>query len=304
MLKGNVMKRAYSIQHREQKDALILTAPLLILMLLFTVYPVLSNFYYSMTEWKGFGTAEWVGFRNYIRAFSDQKFWHSLRNLGVMILYIPAGVFIPLVLAAVLRDGLKGWKFFRAVIYLPTILGYVILGTLFSIILSQTGPMIEILTKLGIEDANTINVLGKSSTAIHVVASLFVIFTKLGFGTIYFLAAMSSINTSLFDAAKIDGAGWWRRFFSISLPSISFAIQFFLVLQFIEVFARMYSFIYTLTYGGPGFATYTLEFGIYRQGFQAFKMGYASSWAVILFFCCSIIAAFQIHIIRKGEMVK
>jgi ABC-type sugar transport system permease subunit len=136
-----------------------------------------------------------------------------------------------------------------------------------------------------------------------VVAILFVIFTKLGFGCIYFLAAMSGINSSLYDAVKIDGAGWWKSFFHVTIPSIGFSIQFFLVLQFIEVFARMYSFIHTLTYGGPGFATYTLEFGIYRQGFQAFKMGYASSWAVILFAFCAAIAAMQIHVIRKGEIL-
>ncbi len=291
------------IQQQEQRDAFILLAPLLVLMLLFTVYPVLANFFYSMTEWKGFGTAEWVGFKNYTRMFQDVKFWHSLKNLGVLALYIPVGVFVPLLIAAILRDGLKGWTFFRSVIYLPTILGYIILGTLFSIILSQTGPLTEFLSFLGVKDANTINLLGQSSSAIHMVAVIFVIFTKMGFGCIYFLAAMSSIDKGMYDAAGIDGANWWQKFFHITVPSISFSVQFFLVLSFIEVFARMYSFIYTLTYGGPGFATYTLEFGIYRQGFQAFKMGYASSWAVVLFLFCSVIAAAQIHVLKKGEQL-
>lgn len=297
------MRNTYSIRQQDQRDALILISPLLILMLVFTVYPVLSNFYYSFTEWKGFGSAKWVGLRNYIRAFSDEKFWHSLKNLGTLVLYIPIGVFVPLLLSAILREGLKGWTFFRGVIYLPTILGYVVLGTIFSIIFGQTGPITEFLSAIGVQDAARINLLGSTQNAIHIVALLFVVFTKLGFGTIYFLAAMSGISSDMYDAAKIDGAGWWRVFFTITLPSISFSIQFFLVLQFIEVFARMYSFIYTLTYGGPGFATYTLEFGIYRQGFQVFKMGYASSWAVILFFLCAIIAAFQIHLIRKGEVL-
>ncbi len=297
MFKKRLMKQ------QEERDAFILLAPLLTLMLVFTVYPVLANFYYSMTEWKGFGTARWVGFQNYIRMFQDVKFWHSLKNLGVLVLYIPAGVFIPLLIAAILRDGLKGWTFFRSVIYLPTILGYVILGTLFSIILSQTGSMVEVLTALGVQSANTINLLGKSGSAIHTVAMIFVIFTKMGFGCIYFLSAMSGIDAGMYDAAGIDGASWWQKFLHITVPSISFSIQFFLVLSFIEVFARMYSFIYTLTYGGPGFATFTLEFGIYRQGFQAFKMGYASSWAVVLFLFCSVIAAAQIQVLGKGDQL-
>ncbi len=297
------MSKKQLIQQQEQRDAFILLSPLLLLMLVFTVYPVLANFFYSMTEWKGFGSAEWVGFRNYARMFQDVKFWHSLKNLGVLILYIPLGVFVPLLIAAILRDGLKGWTFFRSVIYLPTILGYIILGTLFSIILSQTGPLTEVLTFFGVKDANTINLLGQSRSAIHVVAVIFVIFTKMGFGCIYFLAAMSSIDAGMYDAAGIDGASWWQKFIHITIPSISFSVQFFLVLSFIEVFARMYSFIYTLTYGGPGFATFTLEFGIYRQGFQAFKMGYASSWAVVLFLFCSLIAAAQIHVLKKGDQL-
>lgn len=298
------MSTKKSILQQESRDAMVLLAPLILLMLIFTVYPVLANFFYSFTKWKGFGVAEWVGLQNFSRMFQDVKFWHSLRNLLVLVLYIPAGVFIPLLIASVLRDGLKGWTIFRSVIYLPTILGYVILGTLFSIMLSQSGPMVEVLTALGVKDANTINILGKSTSAIHVVALIFVIFSKMGFGCIYFLAAMSGIDRDMYDAAGIDGANWWQKFFHITIPSISFSIQFFVVLSFIEVFARMYSFIYTMTYGGPGFATYTLEFGIYRQGFQAFKMGYASSWAVTLFVFCSLIAAAQIYVIRKGEQLK
>ncbi|MBI9102470.1 MAG: sugar ABC transporter permease [Spirochaetales bacterium] len=292
------------MKQQEQSDAYILLFPLLLLMLVFIVYPVLANFFYSFTSWKGFGTAVWAGFKNYEHLFNDDKFWSSLKNLGVLVLYIPVGTFVPLLIAAILREGLKGWTFFRSVIYLPTILGYVILGTLFSIILSQSGPLIEMLELLGVEDARSINILGHSNTAIHIVALLFVVFSKMGFGCIYFLAAMSSIDSGLYDAAGIDGASWWQKFFKITVPSISFSIQFFLVLSFIEVFARMYSFIYTLTYGGPGFATYTLEFGIYKIGFQAFKMGYASSWAVILFVFCSIIAALQIYVLKKGEQLK
>jgi multiple sugar transport system permease protein len=117
MLKKRLMK------HQEERDALILLLPLILLMLVFTVYPVLANFYYSMTKWKGFGTAEWVGLKNYATLLQDVKFWHSLKNLSVLIAYIPAGVFLPLLIAAILRDGLKGWTFFRSVIYLPNILG-------------------------------------------------------------------------------------------------------------------------------------------------------------------------------------
>lgn len=285
----------------ETRDALILIAPLMLLLFIFILYPVFSNFYYSFTKWNGVNAPEWIGFKNFQKMVRDIKFWHSLKNLGILILYIPAAVFIPLAISAVLREGLTGWAFFKAVLYLPTVIGYVLLGILFSVLFNLIGPFNQMFARLGLETMAEFNWLGSTKSAIHVLGFLFVIWTKLGFGCIYFLAAMSAINVTLYDAAKIDGAGWWQTFFNVTVPGVSFAVQFFTVLLFIEVFARMYSFIYTLTYGGPGFATYTLEFGIYMQGFKSFKMGYASSWAVILFFLCAVIAVMQIRLIRRGE---
>ncbi len=285
----------------EGRDAWILILPLLVLMIVFILIPVMSNFYYSMTKWKGIGTPEFIGLRNYSKLLTDERFFSALKTMGTLILYIPLGVLLPLIIAAILRDGLKGWKFFRSILFLPNILGAVILGTLFSVLFSQVGPLIQFLSSIGVEDAVRINLLGKSRTAIQILSLLFVVWLRLGFGCIYFLAAMGGIDNSYYDAAKIDGAGWWQTFFRVTVPSVSFAIQFFTVLAFIEVFARMYSMIFSLTGGGPGYATYTLEFGVYRIGFIGFQRGYASAWAVVLFLFCAIIALVQIRLIRKSE---
>lgn len=298
----NQIKRKKHIS-QDAKDGWILLAPLLFFVIVFLAYPVASNFYYSFTKWKGLGKPLFIGLDNYRQLFQDERFYQSLKNLSVLILYIPLGVILPLVIANILRTGLQGWKSYRALLYLPNILGPVILGTIFSVMLSQVGPITEILKRLGVEQASSIYLLGKSKSAIHTLSFLFVVWMRVGFGCIYFLAAMSTIDQSLYDAAQIDGTNSFQDFIHITIPSIRFSIEFFTVLAFIEVFARMYGIIFTLTGGGPGYATYTLEFGVYMLSFSAYQKGYASAWAVVLFFFCALIALFQIRLIKKGENI-
>jgi len=168
---------------------------------------------------------------------------------------------------------------------------------------SQVGPITEILKLLRVTDAEKIYLFGKSVSAINTMAFLFVVWMRLGFGIIFFLAAMSGIDVSLYEAAEMDGANAFKKFIHVTVPSIIFSIQFFIVLAFIEVFARMYGLLFTLTRGGPGYATYTLEYGIYNLNFMALQKGYASAWAVTLFFFCAMIALFQIRLIKKGNII-
>ena len=287
-------------RRQEHRDAFVLIAPLLLLLAVFILYPVLSNIYYAFTEWRGFGESTWVGARNFLQLIGDDKFWIAIKNTGILILYIPLGTLVPLVLSAILRDGLPGWTVYRAILYLPNVLGYIILGILFNVFLRQNGPLNLFLNDIGL-DALALNWIGSSRLAIHVVGTLFVVWSLIGFGCIYFLAAMSTIDASLYDAARIDGAGWWRTFFQVTVPGIRFAVEFWVVLLFITVFARAFGFLFTFTGGGPGFSTWTLEFGIYILGFRNYKMGYGSSWAVVLFVFCALIAIAQIRLIRRAE---
>lgn len=290
---GNKLKR------REIIDSYILILPLMLLLLVFIVFPVVSNFFYSFTEWKGMGTAKFIGLENYRKMLTDEVFWVSLKNTAVLVMFIPIGVILPLALAAILRTGLKGWSFFRAAIYIPNILGYVIIGLIFNIILRGNGPLNSVLTYVGL-DFLAHNWLNKSDSALFALGIIYVIWIKLGFGCIYFLASMSGIDEQLYDAAKIDGANWWSTFWKVTVPSIKFSIQFFIVLSFIEVFARAFPFIYTFTRGGPGFGTFTLEYSIYNAGFVGFKVGYSSALAVVLFAFCSIIAIAQVKLMRSN----
>ncbi len=281
----------------------LLIAPLLLLLLVFILYPVVANIYLSFFKWKGMGKATFIGLDNYRTMFADETFWISIKNTLVLLLYIPLGVILPILISALLREGLKGWSLFRAIIYLPNILGYVIMGMISSIMFRKLGPINNVLIHLGL-DAFALDWLSKPDLALNTLGLVYGVWLRLGFGCIFFLAAMSSIDESLYDAAKIDGALWWRTFWNVTIPSIRFSIEFWIVLSFIEILARAFPFIYTFSRGGPGFATFTLEYGIYNAGFVAFNMGYASTWASVLFVVCSIIACFQVALMRKNSDVQ
>ena len=137
--------------NRDMIDPYILILPLMLLLTVFILFPVLSNFFYSLTKWKGIGAITFVGLDNYRYMLQDELFLMSIKNTGILVLFIPLGVIVPLIIAAILRTGLKGWSLFRAIIYLPNILGYVIMGLIFNIILRNTGPLNSILNFLNLD---------------------------------------------------------------------------------------------------------------------------------------------------------
>ncbi|MEA4859837.1 MAG: sugar ABC transporter permease [Sphaerochaeta sp.] len=297
------MKSSTSRMKSEAKESYLLIMPLMVLLLVFILYPVLANVYLSFFKWKGMGKATFIGLANYQAMFRDETFWVSIRNTLVLLLYIPMGVMLPILISALLREGLKGWSIFRAIIYIPNILGYVIMGMISSIMFRKLGPLNHVLVAIGLEGL-ALDWLSIPKLTLNTLGLVYGVWLRLGFGCIFFLAAMSSIDESLYDAAKIDGALWWRTFWNVTVPSIRFSIEFWVVLSFIEILARAFPFIYTFSRGGPGFATFTLEYGIYNEGFVAFNMGYASTWASVLFVICAVIACFQVALMRKNSDVQ
>ena len=293
------MKAKKTLIKKDAIDPYILIMPLLILLAVFILYPVIANLCLSFFKWKGLGKAVFTGFNNYKKLINDEIFWVSLKNTSILLLYIPLGAIVPIILSAFLREGIKGWSFFRAIIYLPNILGYVIIGLIFSVVLRKIGPLNTLLNSVHLNFL-ALDWLSKSYLAINAVGLVYGVWIKLGFGCIFFLAAMSGIDESLYDAAKIDGAGWWQSFWKITIPSIRFSIEFWIVFLFIETLARAFPFIYTFSRGGPGFGTFTLEYGIYNAGFVAFNMGYASTWASVLFVFCAVLAIFQVRLMRSN----
>ena len=105
------------------------------------IYPVVMNIITSFTEWKGYGPWKWIGLANYKTMLADGEFWTSIINTGLMVLYIPLSTIVTLLIAAFLREEIRGWKVYRAVLYIPNLLGYVLMGVIFSIYLRDDGAL-------------------------------------------------------------------------------------------------------------------------------------------------------------------
>ncbi len=283
---------------RSSPEGWLFIAPLLLLLAAFILYPVVMNIYYSFTSWKGFGTETWIGLANYQKMLVDDKFWTSISNTAVLLLYIPISTALTLAVAALLRDGLRGWTIFRALLYIPNLLGVVIIGTVFNLFLRDSGPVNTLLSAL---TGSGLPWLTNPTLALLATGFISIVWSPIGFGVIYFLAAMSNIDNSQYEAARIEGAGPFRTLWFITLPGVRFAIEFWVVMSFINVFARMFGFIYAFSGGGPGYGTFTLEYGIYNLGFQKFDPSYSSAWSTVLFLMCAVISIIQIRLMKRSE---
>ena len=274
--------------------------PLLLFVLVFTLYPALTTFYYGFTEWNGIGSPEWTGLRNVEKLFSDGSFHAALKNIAILALYVVPWTVLPLLVAAAIREPSRGVGFFRSVSLIPFLISPVILGVLFRALLRTNGPINSLFEAIGLVPPEWL-----SSTAwpIHVVA-LATLFKFFGFGVLLYIGAMGKISESLYDSAKVDGCSPLQTLMVVTVPGIRHTIEFFIVLGFITYFARMFPIIHTMTGGGPGYASFVPEFGIYFHAFQNFQLGYSSTWAVFVNLLTFMIVAVQIALMRSEDRGK
>ncbi|WP_435300520.1 carbohydrate ABC transporter permease [Timonella sp. A28] len=259
------------------------------------LYPFLMNIWNSFHSWKG-GQApkRWIGLENYTKLMGDDAFWTSFQNSIYMIIaMVVVPTLVGLLLAAVLFDYIANHfnsrvaSFFRATFYLPQIIPVSIAGILWNWIFnSQTGALNEVLRSLGVE--NPPNWLGSTDTALGAVMVV-LIWMQIGYPTVIFMSALQRVDPELYEAAQLDGAGWWRRFCAITIPQIkpeTFVITLTCTVAALKVFAP----IYVLTRGGPEGSTLVPSYYSYLNFFDKSKVGYGSAIATVLTLIIVIIA--------------
>ena len=199
-------------------------APAVLILLAFRAYPLGSVIYNSFTNWDGLFKHDFIGVRNYARLFRADYFWTTLVNCFIMFINVPIQILVGLVVSMLLYEKTLGWRFFRSLYYLPQIVSAVIVGYLFAIFFSFDGPVNTVLRFTGASRL-AIEWLGSRPTAIGVVITALV-WINIGWQGVLILGAMTTIEPSVFEAARIDGAGFWRRTFSIMLPMIGRDIEY------------------------------------------------------------------------------
>jgi multiple sugar transport system permease protein len=277
----------------------LFSLPVVVLVGAMLLLPVGQTVYYSFTNWDGF-SSKWIGTTNYSHLFHNSEFIRVLENNAMMILAIPVAILFPLAVAFLINSHVRGWRFFRSVFFLPTAVSWVVIGYISVRFFADQGILQSLLDNTGLGFLHP-NMLSHERSALIAVMITFV-WSMFGTNLIIFLAGMSTIDVSLYEAAKVDGAGQFRVLFSITLPLLRRFVQFAFIITLVSAFTAIFSLIYIMTAGGPGFATTTLEFYGYQQGFATGDFGTAATAGVLLFVAVAVVSVVQVRLFRgSGE---
>ncbi len=286
-------------RRKEALQGLAFISPWILGFLAFTAYPMLASLYYSFTAYKILGAPRWVGFQNYSYAFAgDPLFWLAMqRTLVWVIATVPLGILGSLLAAVLLNRGLRGTSFFRTAFFLPSLTPVVAAALLWTWILQPeigiANTTIEWLT--GLRGPKWLSSTEWALPSLAMIA----LWTSIGGSRmLIFLAGLQGIPQEMYEAAKIDGAGPFRTWLHITVPLISPAIFFNLVLGVIISF-RVFAFAFVTTGGGPARSTYFYALHLYVQAFSSFDMGYGSALAWILFAIVLAITIVQTRVANR-----
>ena len=269
--------------------------PTIVLYGLYTLYPIVASYWYSLVEWNGFSSDQrFVGIQNYRAVLADPAFWSSVKiTLVFMLLVAPARILLSLLLAMVLNSPrLPLRNLFRTVYFLPVVTTTAIVGVVMQFVFDPaSGPFTAFLKAMGAESG--IDFLGDSGTALVTAAAVYV-WKFFGITMVYWLAALQTVPTELYEAARIDGAGAVKLFRYITLPLLT---PFLLIITVLTVEDTFHAFdlMQTMTGGGPFFSTEIIEIYIYRWAFSASipQLGFASAAAVLFGLFVMAVGALQ-----------
>ncbi len=269
------------LKHSYDWAAYLYVLPALIFYLIFLIKPVLDSAWISFFDWDGITASEWVGFENYSNAVNDPLIWEALGHSFIFIIFYAA---IPTALAllfvgVISRIKVRGLVFFRAVLFVPYILSAVVVAISWRWIFAEVGPINSLLRFFGLESFARAW-LGDFDTALPSVGVIGA-WVMFGLAFVLFVSGLQKIPSELFEAARLDGAGPVREFFTITLPSLRGEIQVSLILMMTAAL-RNFDIVWNTTSGGPGTSTTIPSYYVYREAFISSDVGRASAIAILL----------------------
>lgn len=275
----------------------LLVAPAVALILTVFGYPIvriLVDSFLSPTADRGTS----IGLANYGFVIDDPVFWKSAGNNIFLLAGVPVMTVLALLFAAVLFDRIRGWRIYRTLVFTPYILAVPVIGATFVYLYGFNGIVNTLLRELGAGGLAQ-DWLGNPTLVTPSILSV-IVYREVGFGVMLFLARMASIREELYEAAVIDGAGWWARLRYITIPQMRTVIGFFVVIELITMLSWVFAYVYSMTGGGPAFASSVLELYIWKNAFAYQAVGIASAVAVILLAATSVLIVVQM-LVRGGE---
>jgi ABC-type sugar transport system permease subunit len=257
-------------------------APLVALLLFVFGYPLVRIFEFSFKMVRGID-GPWIGLRNYELVLNQPLFWESVRHNLLLLVAVPFMVVWSLLIAVVLYERLKGWKLYRVVLFLPYILAIPIIAVIMKKLFQFNGPVNEMLRWIGL-DFLALDWIGSSDVALWTVMML-IIWRESALGIILFLARMLSLDESLMEAARLEGANWWQRVWHVIVPQMKVVMEFYIVTSIITILSAVFAYVYMIGggRGGPGTSTMVVELYIFNALIRTSLPGIASAVSVMLF---------------------
>ena len=280
----------------ENVTGYLFISPWILGFLLFTIIPVAMSFYYAFTNYSFVAPTQWIGLENFRRMFTaDRRFWNSVRATSIFVITgVPLRLALALIVAIALNKKHQGISLYRAVFYLPSLIGSsVAIGLVWRRFFGTGGAAQSILEAFGAELQYSL--LGNPATAIWTIVLL--VAWQFGSSMLIFLAGLKNIPATYYEAAVVDGAHTWTKFRRITLPLLSPVILFNLIMQTINGF-KIFTESYVVTEGGPLDSTLFYSIYLYQRGFRFFDMGYASAMAWVLL---AVIAVLTLLIFRSSQ---
>ncbi len=277
---------------RESWTTIGFLAPALIVVCAIFVVPIVQTVGFSLTDWRGgVRAASFIGLENYARAIDDPRVQTAILHNLLLLIVIPIEVLLGAFLASMLRERIGGWRIYRFLLMVPWIISITIAGYVWIFFLSPTGIINALLRLAGLGEWAR-PWLAEPDFALGAVM-LVLIWRDTGFAALLFYSRLLAVDTSIYEAATMDGAKRWRRFLFIDLPLLAPVIRLFVVLMSIWLFSFVFNYVFVMTGGGPGHATTVVELEIFRNAFKLSQMGYGAAISVLL-----LLAALPILIVQ------
>ncbi len=285
--------------HYKKATPYLFIAPMILGLLTFRIGPIIAAFLMSFTRWNVRTSPTFIGFNNYVEAFStDPYFWQVLRNTLVFaLLYVPGVIVLAMLMALLVNQKLRGISFFRGLYFMPYITSMVAVAMVWNWIFSTRFGLLNSILRSTFGVASPPRWLADPQYALLVLI-IVTIWKTSGFQMMILLAGLQGIPHTMYEAARIDGANRRQMFWRITLPLLSPVMFFVVVISIIEAF-KTFEVTFAMTGGGPLNASTTLAYFIYQNAFVYNRMGFASSLAYVLMILVGTITAVNFGVRRR-----
>ncbi len=237
---------------------------------------------------------------NYRFVLDDPVFWQAVRHNLALLLAVPVATVLAVAIALVLNEGIRLWRTYRTLVFLPYVLSIPVLGASFLLLYGLHGVLNRILEPAGL-GALTHDWFGDPSWVLPSIASL-IVYHEVGFGVVLLLARLLTLPPEPFDAARLDGASWWRIQRFVTLPQLRSTIVTFVVLELITMLSSVFAYVYSTTRGGPNFASEILELYIFDNAFTFQSPSLAAAVAVLLLATTTVVIVLWVRRTRIAEL--